>query len=481
MVRGVTYNKMESSADKIPGYLPVLRANNIQVGKLVFSDLVYVPENRISHQQLIKAGDVVIAMSSGSKSVVGKAAKAGSDWAGAFGAFCGVLRPDSEIDPRYFYFFTQSAEYRSRVSELSAGVNINNLKPTHFELIELPIAPRGEQTRIAQKLDELLAQVDTLKTRIDAIPVLLKEFRQSVLSAAVSGRLTEDWRVQNANEQPTSTRLTTSPLSLPEGYKRLSKQKFKPISREFTHPTVPDSWEIFSIAELYERKAIIDFADGNHGSLYPRNEEFGESGAIFLTAKQIDDNWGVSLDECPRLNQEKASQLIKGWAASGDVLLTHNATVGRVGILTANEPVLLGTSVTFYRFHQEAIDRGYARVFFSSHTFQEQLEGTMEQTTRNQVPITAQISLKFICPPVKEQQEISRRVEHLFAIAAQLEAKIASAQARINYLTQSILAKAFRGELVPQDPGDEPASVLLERIKVQRAAPPKAKRGRKST
>lgn len=84
-------------------------------------------------------------------------------------------------------------------------------------------------------------------------------------------------------------------------------------------------------------------------------------------------------------------------------------------------------------------------------------------------------------PPLAEQAEIAHRVEQLFAFADQLEAKVATAQARIDRLTQSILAKAFRGELVPQDPNDEPASLLLERIQAQRAAAPKAKRARKAS
>jgi len=88
--------------------------------------------------------------------------------------------------------------------------------------------------------------------------------------------------------------------------------------------------------------------------------------------------------------------------------------------------------------------------------------------------------IAFPLPPLSEQTEIVRRVEQLFAFADQLEARIKAAQARIDHLTQSILAKAFRGELVPQDPNDEPASVLLERIKAQRAAAPKARRGRRA-
>ncbi|QIE17918.1 type I restriction endonuclease subunit S [Xanthomonas oryzae pv. oryzae] len=90
------------------------------------------------------------------------------------------------------------------------------------------------------------------------------------------------------------------------------------------------------------------------------------------------------------------------------------------------------------------------------------------------------IKIVLPVPPIGEQREIVRRVEQLFAYADQLEAKVATAKQRIDALTQSLLAKAFRGELVPQDPAAEPASVLLDRIRAQRAATPKPKRGRKA-
>jgi Type I restriction modification DNA specificity domain len=197
LMGGVTYSKNDSSDEQKNGFLPVLRANNIQKGRLIFEDLVYVPNSRISKQQKIKQGDIVIAMSSGSRSVVGKAARAANDWLGGFGAFCGVLRPSELIEERYVNWFTASSEYRNKVSELAAGVNINNLKPSHFDEIFIPFAPLAEQQQIAAKLDELVAQVDTLKTRLGTIPKILKRFRQSVLASAVSGKLTEDWSGNN--------------------------------------------------------------------------------------------------------------------------------------------------------------------------------------------------------------------------------------------------------------------------------------------
>lgn len=427
-VRGVTYNKMQSSNEQISGYLPVLRANNIQSGELVFSDLVYVPENCISSHQLIKAGDVVIAMSSGSKSVVGKAANAKSDWIGAFGAFCGVLRPSNEIDTRYFYFFTQSAAYRSRVSELSAGVNINNLKPTHFELIEIPIAPRAEQIRIAQKLDELLAQVDTLKARIDSVPSRLKRFRQSVLKVAISGSLTQAWRDGCPNWRP----ITIGEICIVSTGKTPKRD-------------IDNYWENGDIPWL--TSAVT-------------GEDFCYKAEQFVTK--------FAQEDCS-LKVFQAGTLLMAMYGEGK-------TRGQVTELkiaaTCNQACAAIT-----------VDESVAKKEFVKLRLQENYEEIRKQAAGGAQPnlnLNKVREISINLPPLEEQTEIVRRVEQLFAFADQLEAKIASAKSRIDLLTQSILAKAFRGELVPQDPNDEPASVLLERIKAQRAAAPKAKRGRKA-
>jgi type I restriction enzyme, S subunit len=175
-VRGVTYGKGDASSAPRPGYLPVLRAGNITENGLTFDDLVFVPAERVSEKQRIRQNDVVIAASSGSLDVVGKAARALNDYEGGFGAFCKVLRPGPEVDPAYFAHFFRTPQYRQRVSALAAGANINNLRNEHLDQMQIPLPPLPAQRRLAEILDKAdalrakrraaLGQLDTLSQSI---------------------------------------------------------------------------------------------------------------------------------------------------------------------------------------------------------------------------------------------------------------------------------------------------------------------------
>ncbi len=171
-IRGVTYQKQDASTSKRDGYLPVLRAGNIAEFGLTYDDLVYVPSSKISPKQMVRKNDIVIAASSGSIDVVGKAARALEDFQGGFGAFCKVLRPCKQVDAAYFSHFFKTPHYRRRVSCLAAGANINNLRNEDLNELQMPLPPLSEQKRIAGILDaadalrakrrEALAHLDTL-------------------------------------------------------------------------------------------------------------------------------------------------------------------------------------------------------------------------------------------------------------------------------------------------------------------------------
>jgi type I restriction enzyme S subunit len=184
----VTYKKVQAKTCPTNGFLPLLRATNISQ-ELDFDNLVYVPRRNVSDLQILREGDVVIAASSGSKSVVGKGAVLKSAWTGTFGAFCAVSRPSETIAARYLSYYLQTQEYRNYISACSAGVNINNLKASDLESFELKLAPRDEQDRIVAEIEKQFTRLDAATAALKRVQVNLKRYRASVLKAACEGRL----------------------------------------------------------------------------------------------------------------------------------------------------------------------------------------------------------------------------------------------------------------------------------------------------
>jgi type I restriction enzyme S subunit len=171
-IRGVSYSKNEGASTKGKGLIPILRANNITAEGLTFEDLVYVPRERVGDSQLLRCNDVLIAASSGSIDVVGKSAQVTEDLDVAFGAFCKVLRPGDRVDGRYFGHFFKTSSYRSRISALAQGANINNIRNEHLDDLELRMPTISEQRRLAEVLDSaeaLRAKRRATLTQLDAL------------------------------------------------------------------------------------------------------------------------------------------------------------------------------------------------------------------------------------------------------------------------------------------------------------------------
>ena len=185
LVRGVSYPKNLSSKTPKSGYTPIFRANNIST-VLNEDSLVYVDNSQIDSTQLVQEGDILIAMSSGSKHLVGKAAQAQADTGLAFGAFCGLVRPSGGINSKYLGYFFQSKQYRDYTSVVSKGSNINNLKRSHIENIELPIFEEPEQEKIVAKIEELFSEIDNSNRSMESIDKLIVAYRESLLFYSLS-------------------------------------------------------------------------------------------------------------------------------------------------------------------------------------------------------------------------------------------------------------------------------------------------------
>ena len=201
-IRGVSYRKNQSSKTPKDNHVPILRANNIN-SQLNYEDLVYVQREKVKDEQFVKALDIVIAMSSGSKHLVGKAAQAHQDFEGGFGTFCGLVRVSGEVNQKFVGLFFQSPIYRNGISRLSMGININNLRRENIETMLIPLPPLTEQEQIVSKLEHHLSVADAIEATLDAELKRAERLRQSILKHAFSGKLVP----QDPNDEPVSVLL----------------------------------------------------------------------------------------------------------------------------------------------------------------------------------------------------------------------------------------------------------------------------------
>ncbi len=403
-------------------------------------------------RKLVESGDVIVSMTRPNLNAVALIDEQYNDCIASTGF--DVLKP-IEVEPRWIFSAVRSARFVDAMCEKVQGALYPAVKSADIREFEIPLPPLAEQTRIAQKLDELLAQVDTLKARINAIPALLKRFRQSVLAAAVSGRLTEEWRGSN----PVSESAEEYLARVIQCRRENPIVKFKePVSPDLEKREIeaPQGWVVASVSNFAECLDSMrvpvkkELRNGGEGK-YPY---FGANGEVDRVDEYIFDEDLVLVTEDETFyGREKPI----AYKYSGKCWVNNHAHALRA---------------------HDSVARDYLCYALMHYDVIPWLTGT---TGRAKLTQGALLSLPIQVPPHQEQTEIVRCVEQLFAFADQLEAKVASAKSRIDHLTQSILAKAFRGELVPQDPNDEPASLLLQRIKAQRAAAPKAKRGRKAS
>ena len=172
-IRGVSYKPEDICSSTDNGAVAVLRANNIQDDGLNFDDLIYIKRSKISDKQYIQEGDIVVCASSGSKSLVGKAAIADKKYPVSFGAFCKVVRP-KKLLPRYIGYFFQSPKYRSTISESSGGANINNIRNEHIDELDIVIVSEKEQEHITSELDALCNLVSLRKQQLSKLDELVK-------------------------------------------------------------------------------------------------------------------------------------------------------------------------------------------------------------------------------------------------------------------------------------------------------------------
>ncbi len=346
----------------------------------------------------------------------------------------------------------RSGSGRSQIKSLATGnqLSMRNISQDALRTIEMPLPPEAEQKRIAQTLDTLQAQIDALKARIDATSILVERMRKSVLASAMIGSV--------AAFSPPLVSSTGSRTKLTLGDESLN---------------VPAGWGSASLGSLLDSDRKLCY-----GVVQPGPEV--ESGIEMVRVCDIDGG-KIAWDNVRKIASDVDNEYRRSRIARGDILLSIVGSIGRAAIVRKDSSANIARAVARLSVDRSRLTPEWLFLWLTCPSVQWWLASSSKEVARKTLNLKELSELPVLLPTIAEQTEIVRRVDQLFAIADQLEAKVSTAKQRMDSLTHSLLAKAFRGELVPQDPHDESASVLLERIRAQRAPAPKSKRGRKAT
>jgi type I restriction enzyme, S subunit len=428
---------LKKNPDFFGGDIPFYKPTDLNAGYKVVEAREYLSQSGAAQSRLLPPLSTLVTC-------IGTMGKAGlARTTCATNQQINAIIPVNElINPYWLYRTVTSPFIQRNIIDNSSSTTISILNKGRFSKLIIPLPPLKEQKRIADKLDRLLAKVDNCRERLDRIPLLLKKFRQAVLISAFSGKLTEDWRETISDFEPVSKLLN-----------RLSVKQKKDSYSEFM---LPDTWGYLPIDKI-----------GNVFLGRQRSPKYhtGEDMHPYVRAANI--TWqGWNFSDVKEMNFD-SRDFERYKLQIGDVLINEGSgsanEVGKPAIWNGEiENCCFQNTLICVRPHERMSKYLY---FVCLHTalskaFVEETRGVnifhigKERFSNFMIPL----------PPLEEQFEIVRRIERLFDFADRLEVRYQTARAQIDKLTPALLDKAFKGELVPQDPADEPAAALLAKI-----------------
>jgi type I restriction enzyme S subunit len=360
VIRGVSFDKSQVSDEPGENTIPILRAGNIQETLLTDADLVHVPAELVSSEQLMRRGDLAICMSSGSPTIVGKTAHLTNDWRGSVGAFCAIVRFNASVHHRFGSYWFRSPTFLQWRDANVKGANIQNLRRAELEKLPFPVPPLAEQERIVKLLDE----ADALrKLRAQA------DHRTAALLPALFHQMFGD--------------PTTNPKGWPEV--------------RLVDVTSPKQWPTVTQEQLTEFGYPVYGANGRIGFYSEYNHE---DPTVLITCR--------------------------------------GATCGTINV---SEPksYVTGNSMALDKPNFDLVNLPYLEWVLRIRGVKDTISGTAQpQITRQSL---ARVS--FPLPPLSLQQEFGRQV----CAIRELEAAQAASRRRLDELFQSLLHRAFAGEL----------------------------------
>lgn len=435
------------SADHEGTGLKFLRISDIQNGLVNWNT---VPACNLALDKadpyLLQKGDILFARTGGT---VGKSFLIAHDPpASVFASYLIRLIPSNGINSAYISQYFQSSAYWAQIELNKTGLK-TNVNASILGSLQLPLPPLNEQKRIVAKIEELFSELDAGEESLRKARRQLGVYRQSLLKQAFEGKLTAAWREQNPD-------ILESPADflnlLEEGSKRSR------VQADQVHD-IP-SWSYRTLDELTEF-----ITSGSRGWA----EYYSDSGSLFIRAQNLNRDF-LNLDDIAFVSPPQSAEGRRTQVKYGDLLITiTGANTTKSGwVNTHLEDAYVSQHVALCRPVSDKLSEFIYRFVISSAGGRKKLEKDAYGAGKPGLNLDNVRSLVVPIPSLPEQQEIVRLLDEQFTVIEQNEREIDTALKRSEVLRQSILKKAFSGQLVAQDPADEPAGVLLERIRAER-------------
>ena len=399
------------------------------------------------------------------------------------------------IQPFFILYLMRTFEYE--IAGKGMGTTFNAIKGDQLKTFEIPLPPLPEQNRIVAKIEELFTKLNAGKEELLQAKARLKRYRQSVLKAAMEGRLTEDWRKKHRDEiEPASILLERilqerwekweaeqlaqmkAKGKMPKDDKWKNKYKESPGPDTSKLSELPERWVWTNVQQL--SKVSGGLTKNSKRNIYPKKLPYLRVANVYADELRLEEikYIGVKEEELDRVLLKDGDMLVVEGNGSPD-------QIGRVAIWDGSiSPCAHQNHIIKARF--DPVEIGMYCIYWLLSIEGRKYISQVASSTSGlyTLSISKVQALPVPIPPLREQQVIIEEIDRHLSVADAVEETLDAELKRSDALRQSILKQAFSGKLVPQDPTDEPAEKLLERIKegkMERETKQKSKRKPKKT
>ena len=473
IVRGVSFPRNAKKSEPQAGYIACLRTANVQ-REVEWDDLWFVPEEYIKNDsRYVLPLDVLISVSN-SRELVGKVAQVTNlPHKSTLGAFISLLRFSSSLDAKFYYYQMASADVQTEIRQsASTTTNISNVSSSKLSGITLRIPPLSEQRRIVAEIEKQFTRLDATVEGLKRAQANLKRYRASVLKAACEGKLVpteaELARSEGRDYEPADQLLERILAERRAQWESQENRRGK-----YKEPVEPDTSGLWDLPEGWTWASAGQVAEVQGGIQKQPKRRPVENQFPFLRVANV---LRGQLD----LENVHEIELFPGEIERlrllpDDLLIVEgNGSPKQIGRMAVWKGEIMNC------VHQNHIIRArtiggvipeYVEGYWNSPLGSDRVLNVASSTSGLYTLSVSKVSvLPIPVPPLAEQQRIVSAVERHLSIIQKAETAVDAGLKRADRLRQSILKQAFSGQLVPQDPDDEPASVLLERIRDERAA-----------